>query len=197
MLGVRCPVILGETVVSDQEIGKKELERGDLDYFLAEYRHVTGRVLEELSAAERPDFVCRDQKGQIVGVELTRVGNSPPDATDTRVFWGQNSIALDTLLEQIYDAVGRKSRSVLSPDWKTPDANILVLCLVSAVSPSLESWFSDDSLAHDFAGYAFSEIWIADHSTVEAYSTPALYGLFPAEYWGAHPHSKTGEKPYG
>lgn len=190
-------VVLGETALSDHDMGKKEQERSELTYFLAEYQYITGRVLKELYACERPDFICVDEGGHTVGVELTRIGNSPPEAVDSRVFWGDEPVPLDTLFDHVYAAVERKSQMVGSADWNTLDENILVLTMFDPVDPPLESWFSDESLVYEFVSYKFSEVWIADYSIVEAYGTVQLYGLYPVVYWGVHLHRKSGNKPYG
>lgn len=113
------------------------------------------------------------------------------------MFWGDEPVPLDVLLDHIYRAVERKSKMVGSADWYTLDENILVLTLFGPVDCLLDNWFSDKSLVRDFADYQFSEIWIADYSIVEVYGTVQLYGLCPVAYWGMHPHRKAGKKPYG
>ncbi len=54
--------------MSDKELGKKIVEKEDLDYFLHAYELVTG---EELSSRphERPDFICERPTGEEVGIE--------------------------------------------------------------------------------------------------------------------------------
>jgi len=57
--------------MSDQETGKKEIEKMDLHLFLDVYEWVTGEKLSELVCLESPDFICSRQDGVHVGIELT------------------------------------------------------------------------------------------------------------------------------
>ncbi|OGW05404.1 MAG: hypothetical protein A2Z59_03695 [Nitrospinae bacterium RIFCSPLOWO2_02_39_17] len=66
--------------MSDKELGKKMVERTELEYFLDAYKYATGQRLELVYSHEKPDFICNRPHGMLVGVELTQVMRDPRDA---------------------------------------------------------------------------------------------------------------------
>ena len=66
--------------MSDQEYGKKIIEKEAFYEFLSAYEHVTGESLELIADGERPDFICRRDDGSYCGLELTQVIRDPDTA---------------------------------------------------------------------------------------------------------------------
>ena len=83
-----------------------------------------------------------------------------------------------------------------SKRWRTPSDTILVVELLDYKFDSL-SWTGEKAIADSFADTGFSEIWLADNSTLEAYGEVRIIGLHPAKYWGAHDQPALKRKPYG
>ena len=63
--------------MSDQQIGKKEVEREELYPFLEAYEWVTGESLSLVESGENPDFVCKRPDGSEVGIELSKITRDP------------------------------------------------------------------------------------------------------------------------
>ena len=64
-------VLPGAEPKTDWDIGKREIERDHLSYFLDSHRRATGEKIEIVAESETPDFIGRDADGNSVGIELT------------------------------------------------------------------------------------------------------------------------------
>lgn len=182
--------------MSDQEIGKKEVERSDLDYFLGAYEHTTGQRLAEIGAHECPDFICARPNDEKVGVELARVMRDPEQAQFERILCRMAEADPQETLERIFGLLDKKddTRSKNYGCWT--DRTILVLQLFDCSIRALQSLLSDD-MKRDFASYGFLEIWLADYTAIEAYGDIELFGLLPLRNWGHHHRRNPYRKPYG
>ncbi|HWV99662.1 MAG TPA: hypothetical protein VNZ64_08230 [Candidatus Acidoferrum sp.] len=182
--------------MSDQYIGQKMIEEEELAHFLEAYEEITGQALEVVEGAESPDFICRRPTGELVGVELTRSPHDYQMAQRDRI-WAE-SMAMDTysLLEAIHRIVAKKAKKRALSGWRLPENAMLVVKLVDYSFGSLR-WFSEKRLATDFAAAGFAEIWVADHTEIDAYGTARLIGLYPEEVWGTHYQDAFYRKPYG
>ncbi len=164
--------------MSDQALGKKMVEEVDLDYFTEAYEHVTGRSLTIYRAGERPDFLCRTQRGWSVGVELTFV----PEADRVILF------------DPIWAAADAKAEKKRRGNWSLPARTILVLQVdvpLSELRRHLEQVVRTD---YDLG---FMEVWVADYSDLDAYGTVELFGLRPRKWLGYHRRPNWYTKPYG
>jgi hypothetical protein len=172
--------------MSDQQMGKKESERIDLDYFIKAYEWTTRERLTEIISAECPDFICSLSSGENVGVELVRVMRDPEEAQ------------FDKIINKKYEAEPQETldriRSKHYGEWA--DKTILVLGLFDCSFWSLRPFLAKD-IQEDFASPGFIEVWLADYTGVEAYRDIELFGLFPAQWWGYHQRENPYRKPYG
>lgn len=110
-----------------------------MDYFLAAYAGITNQELTIVDAGERPDFVCRTDDGEMLGIELARVFcDAEGYLLDQRfggTFWRAAApdkepvTAFDIALE-IYRIVEEKNEKRLSGDWRHHDSTVLLLQLV-------------------------------------------------------------------
>jgi hypothetical protein len=182
--------------MSDQYIGQKMIEEEDLWRFLESYEEVTGQRLEVVGGGERPDFICRRPTAELVGVELTRPHHDYEMARWDRI-WA-DSMAMDTydLLDAVHTIVAQKARKRRRAGWRLSHNTILVVKLVDYTFGSLR-WFSENHLANDFASAGFAEIWVADHTEMDAYGTARLIGLYAPKVWDAHHQDAFYQKPYG
>lgn len=182
--------------MSDQQIGKKEVERVGLDYFIDAYESVTGEQLCVISSSESPDFICARANGQNVGVELTEVRRGLWDALWDRILDRKYEADAQETLDRIFGLVHDKDkrRSKNYGDWA--DKTILVLQLCDCSLWSLRHYLTED-IREDFSGYGFVEIWLADYTEVDAYRDVELFGLAPAKWWGYHQRDNPYRKPYG
>ncbi|HWB02767.1 MAG TPA: hypothetical protein VG796_07055 [Verrucomicrobiales bacterium] len=181
--------------MSDSDTGKKLIEEGHLGHFIDAYAKVTGETLSVSSSGESPDFICTRPSGEVVGVELARSPHDYESASHDR-HWTDRTMETYRLLEAVWQMIAAKKAKREAPHWRTPDNTILVIELVDYTFNSL-SWASDASLSNDFADAGFVEIWLADHSTLEAFGKIRLIGLYPPRVWGVHRQPALEGKPFG
>jgi hypothetical protein len=181
--------------MSDSNRSKKMVEEQHLAYFLEAYRIVTGSELTFVGSGESPDFICARASGELVGVELARSPHDHERAVDDRI-WGDGTMESYDLLDAIGSMIAAKQRKREAPHWRTPNNTILVIDLLDYSFDSL-CWTEDLSLSDDYASTGFIEIWIADHSTLEAFREVRLIGLYPSHLWGLHSQPALQGKPFG
>lgn len=182
--------------MSDQYLGQRMVEEEDLGLFLEAYEEVTGEALRVLARGERPDFICARPMGERVGVELTRPHHDYHTARWDRMFGVIHASNDFDLLDAVSGIVAQKSRKRMSSDWRLRNNTILVIKLVDYAFLSPE-WFSEECLADDYASAGFAEIWLADHTELDAYGAARLIGLHPERIWGTHHQPSFHQKPYG
>lgn len=90
----------------------------------------------------------------------------------------------------------RLARSDCGQRWRTPKNTMLVVNLIDYGIRHPHS-FSDAHLSDDYHDTGFVEIWLADHTQVEAFRAVRLVGLYPREHWGLHNQPSLSGKPYG
>ena len=180
--------------MSDSNLGKKLVEEEHLCYFLDAYRTVTGTTLTLSSWGESPDFTCTRGSGELVGVELARCPHDHDLALHDRI-WTDCRMESYDLLDAIGTIITSNEHKRQSPHWRTPNNTILVVELLHYSFDSLR-WTDDSSLSDDYARAGFIEIWLADHSTVEAFGEVRLIGLYPPHFWGVRPQPALEGKPY-
>jgi hypothetical protein len=56
--------------MNDWDLGKREIERDHLGLFLDAYERATDETFPEMYDSETPDFIGRDHKGRVVGIEI-------------------------------------------------------------------------------------------------------------------------------
>ena len=159
--------------MNDSEFGKKEVESMDLDYFLDAYKLLIGDAMRVVVYCESPDFVCQRQDGELVGIEVTEVHPREP-----------------------YDATAEIYRLWSKHRANYPVPTMLVLSLWGCHLGSSRFAFDDYPIEDFDEGGGFSEIWVADYTELEAFSSVELYGLYPEHVRGYYPYSERG-KPYG
>ncbi len=181
--------------MSDQEIGKKEVERMDLEPFLKAYEWVTGETIVFVVSAENPDFICERSNGEKVGIELTKLTRDPRD-----IFWENvlnNKTHMDSYeaQEYIYYLIEIKEKARVKRYASRVPKTILVLQLVDGSLGTIENGFAGRQA--DFTDHRFCEIWIADYSGLEAFGDIELFGLYPERWWGHHRRLWPHRKPFG
>ena len=171
------------------------IEEENLAYFLDAYGAITGSSLSILSRGESPDFICARPTGELVGVELARSPHDHERAVDDRI-WGDGTMDSYDLLVSIAGMITAKQCKRESPHWRTPHNTILVIELLDYSFASLR-WTEDSSLSDDYANAGFVEIWLADHSTAEAFGEVRFIGLYPRRSFGLHVQPALEGKPFG
>jgi|SRR5579862_3936569 len=180
--------------MTDNENGKKMVEEMELSHFLDAYRQTTGRRLSSVYANEKPDFICVWPNGKRVGIELTKANGDLGLAKWEKILDGSYRFDPFFVLDCVYAAVGAKESKWMS--YRFIGDTILVLQFDCYPLSDMEGFLTVD-LAKDFEESDFTEIWIADYTTVEPYGGVELFGLKPAEWWGYHPREDFSGKPYG
>ena len=170
-------------------------EAEQFERFRSAYKHVTGEWLRRVRKSERPDYICRRTDGSLVGVEFTLITRDPETAQWDQTLDDKEFMdGLDAVLA-VGGAIIGKGRKRSEPDWQLPELSILVLstpdCPISEMEFHLEK-----AMQPEFEESGFTEIWIADHTEVEAYGSIELFGLVPKKWWGYHARPWAG-KPYG
>lgn len=182
--------------MSENDYGKKLIEAMALDLFLAEYQHITGRLIESYVPSERPDFLCVDTDGDKFGIELVRVMMDPESLMWLRILKNEEfADPLDTYIH-LQEAIDRKDYLRRTVGWSCPDDTVLVLQLMDAPIEKVAKFICSEVVEVGEAS-GFSEIWLADYSVEEAYSTVQLYGIKPEWFRGLHDRALGSSKPYG
>jgi hypothetical protein len=180
--------------MSDQIIGKKMVEKEELDYFLEAHERVTGQRLILVRPEEHPDFICARTDGALAGVELTRGEGDVKVVESIQRDCGEPDFGYSAL-DEVFCRIDEKER-LRQSDRTLPDNSILVVQMFFHRTAEIGSFLTPD-LQTDFEGYGFTEIWLADYTTVEPYGGVELFGLKPREWWGYHPREDFLGKPYG
>ena len=181
--------------MSDQELGKKMVEKEELYLFLEAYQDATCETLTSLRASERPDFVCQRSEGTLVGVELTKVMRDPESGSWDSIMNGQEFRDGADANDGIWATAEYKSRKLKAGNWQYVDNTILVLQVMDCPLADLHHYLEDASSPDDYANLGFSEVWVGDYSEVDAYGVIELFGLYPEQWWGYH--ARWRGKPYG
>jgi len=170
--------------MSDQQIGKKEVEREELSPFLEAYEWVTGESLSLVESGENPDFVCKRPDGSEVGIELSKITRDRHNIFWEKVLDSKNEIDAYDVTECITHLIQKKEEARSTRYVSTVKDNVLVLQLVDASLDSIKWIF--DGLQADFTDHGFLEIWLADYFGYEAYGDIELFGFYPERCWGYH-----------
>lgn len=181
--------------MSDQYYGKKEIETVELYYFTEAYEYATGEKIEILKRSENPDFICSKSNDLIIGIELVNVMRDPRYSFGERIIKSKNEIDVYDSIELIHHLIEKKEKARSKRYVKNIKDNILVLQLIDISLNNLNNFIYD--LSDDFTDHGFHEIWIADHTGLEAYGDVELFCLFPSELWGYYQRPWPERKPYG
>jgi len=175
--------------------GKKMVERDEAQEFIEEYARVTGVELTLIGAGERPDFVC-EKRGRRYGLELVRAMQDPVQRDWDIILRGDGHLHGQDAVLLVQEAVYAKEKKRASPGWRYPRSTILVIQLIGSNGEEMTEYL-DDQVMDEMAETGFREIWVADYSPMEPYSTIQLIGVKPKRWRGVHRHRLYGTKPYG
>jgi len=166
-----------------------------LKYFRLAYEAATGEWLEKSRKSERPDFICKRPDNSLVGIEFTLITRDPDSSSWASILDGVEYMdGLDgKLLAEAAITVKGQKRS--EPTWQLSESAILVISTSDCPIAEMKIFFDED-IENDCRESGFSEVWIADHTEVDAYGTIELFCLWPRELRGYYPRPWTG-KPYG
>ncbi len=143
--------------MSDQNFGKKEIERIHLDLFLKEYSRITGIQLPEVCPSESPDFICIPSDGKALGIELVNVMRDPEEAQFERLLNHKLEADGQGTLANIYSTIEKKDETRSSIYGKWSDRTILVMILSDCQLSNLQLCLTKD-LQEDFSEHGFMEI---------------------------------------
>lgn len=196
-LGTRRTKSKDAVMVSDQDMGKKEVETSELIPFLEARELVTGQGPSYILGlwTESPDFICARHDSGLVGVELTKVTEDHDLVFWDRLRYGEVRLDPYRTQETMQYLIDRKEKARANRYTNKVTDNILVLQLVDGSLDQLRGAFA--GLEDDFTSHGFSEIWLADYSGLDAYGDIELFGLFPTQWWGRHSRPWPDRKPYG
>ena len=179
--------------MSDKELRKKMVEETELEYFLDAYKYATGQRLELEYRHEKPDFICKRSSGILMGVELTWVMRDPRDAQWDAIIEKKDKMELYDAVDMLYSSVESKDIKRAKHYGKWADKCTLVFqikeCPISEIMPYI--------VKKDYDSHGFTELWIADYSTLDAYGAIELFGLSPRRIWGYYKNPSCSGKPYG
>ena len=177
--------------MSDQELAKKFWEEVSLRYFLDAYANSTGKRLSHMCPSERPDFIGQRPDGSIVGLEMTKLMRDSAFARWTT--HPEEYLDPHSAISCLRAIIGSKEEKRCQPEWSHPDSAILVIelmdCPLEEMRPFLDS--------EEFDSHGFAELWLADFTDIEAYSSVSLFCLYPRRWRGFHNRWNAGHKPYG
>jgi hypothetical protein len=178
--------------MSDNDLGKKLVEEEHLLQFLDAYEGAIGVALTVRNRSETPDFICAYPSGELIGVELARSAHNYEMRINDRI-WTDRVLSSFDFLASVGSIVATKEQKRRFQGWPN------TILVVESLDYSFESlaWAADNSLADDFSDTGFHEIWLADHSTIEAFGEIRLIGLCPSSIFGLHDQPALEGKPYG
>ena len=181
--------------MSDQEIGKKQVEGKELDPFLEAYEWTTKNALSVVEGGENPDFICARATGEVIGLELTKVMRRHDIARWERILDRKEEMAPYDMLMELQTQLEQKEKARRARYVARIPETMLVLQLVDGSLDVLQHLL--DGLNDEFRDHGFAEVWLADYSGLEAYGDIELFGLFPDGLWGYHQRPWPDRKPYG
>lgn len=184
-------------MMSDQDMGKKEIETSELYEFLEARELITSEKLNQIIGlwTESPDFICVRPDGGLVGVELTKIMQDRDQVRSDVLRYGEARLDPYRVLETIHYQIERKDKTRADHYVKKVKDNVLALELVHGSLDPLEG--SLEAIQGEFESFGFTEIWIADFSGLEAYGDIELFGLHPRCWWGRHRRVWADRKPFG
>ena len=184
-------------MVSDQEIGKKEIEKTELESFLEAREFVTGEMILEIIglSTESPDFICVKKTGELVGIELTKIKVNYEQAFWDKRLHGEIHIDPYNINVTIQHLIEQKEKKRKKLFTKKVKETILVLQLMDGSLDQLAYFF--EGLDKIFSLHGFLEVWLADYSGLDAFGDIELFGFFPLKFWGYHSRPNPDRKPYG
>lgn len=180
---------------SEIDAAKKGREQLFAEQFLEARTEAIGQALYVLAADESPDFICTDDRGESIGLEIAQVTHGPIAAHWAAVLDGQNEIPPFDAQALIYNLLQRKEKARQERYSRKVAECILLLVLAENSIPNLR--VALDGLEDDFSEHGFSEVWLMDTTEHDAYRTVELFCLSPAAHWGYYRRPNAGSKPYG
>jgi len=176
--------------MSDRELGKRENEREHLALFIDAYRLATGEALLEMYDSETPDFIGQDEVGRIVGIEITQLRFSPDERHMHRIY-PLDPYEMDAWW-RLLQLMHQKHQKLSKGRWPQCDRKILVIMLVDV---SMDAVATGTETDRDGAG--FDEVWLADHTQVEAFGAVDLFAIVHPMLEGRFATGDRGQKPFG
>ena len=177
--------------MSDQEIGKREIEREHLGLFLDAYEHATGETFPEIYDSETPDFIGRDEEGRVVGIEITQLRFAPDEQFMRGIFPPEPHDP--DAWRQLLEVMQKKYLTLKKGRWSECERKILVIVLIDTSIEAVAAG-SDTDLPD---GESFDEIWLADYTQVEPFGAVDLFAVIHPELKGHYATGDRGQKPYG
>ncbi|MCA1376995.1 MULTISPECIES: hypothetical protein [unclassified Bradyrhizobium] len=176
--------------MSDSEIGKRELERDHLALFLKAYQTIASENFE-LVDAETPDFIGRDNVGRSVGIELTQLRFSPSERSSRRLF--PIGIVDHDAWWRLLGLLNAKEMTLTRGQWSRCERKILVVMLIDTSLDQLGWGFDTEEPTSE----GFTEIWLADHTQVDAFGAVDLLAVVHPTLAGRFATGDHGQKPFG
>jgi|SRR5215831_6895853 len=178
-------------MLSESDLGKREIEREHLALFIEAYEEATGETFD-LVDCETPDFIGRDRQGRAVGIEVTRFQFDPEDRWMRRTFGGGESFDEDAwwkLLGLLHQKEGKLAKG----RWHLCQRKILVVMLIDCPLGEIAASFDTDRPN----GSGYNEVWLADCTLVEAFGGVDIFPLSHPTLAGIFPVASRDQKPYG
>ena len=177
----------------DWSTAKKEEEWEALSHFMDAYRLITGETFDDIDASETPDFLAQDAQGKIVGIELTQIKTSPEEMFLRRVIENQEWMTDEGGLLHLLNRMHSKEQKLQKGNWATCERRILIIQLVDY--PLSEMAFFDFETELPTPG-SFTEIWLVDYTTIDAFAGVDLFALVHPTLKGEFPTATKDRKPF-
>jgi hypothetical protein len=136
-------------------------------------------VLEE---RETPDFVREREDGQQVCIELTKIIAHPETRQYHRLFGSGPLGCTGVINSGIFKAVSEMAEKLRKGAWTSAQTILAIQLFGNPLTETHRALEQIDRHEYDDAGFA--EIWIADHSTIDAFGCVELFGIYPERLAG-------------
>lgn len=179
----------------NQERLKKECECEVLMHFFDAYQEVMGITLEIVEPSERPDFICKRENGELIGIEIVKITRGDPYLIQHKLVVEKQEYMLpDEALSLLQQEAMKKDLKRVEETWRYSDRAILLIELSDIPLSEIHRFVNQKDLP-DLYDTGFLEIWIVDTTGLQAFDNVELFCVKSEERHGYYPRGL--QKPYG
>jgi hypothetical protein len=141
--------------------------------------------------SETPDFIGRDEAGRIVGIEIAQLRFSPDQRHLRRIY--PHEFHEMNAWWRLSELMHQKDQKLPKGHWPQCDRKILVIMLVDVAIGAVTAGTETDKPDDD----GFDEVWLADHTRVEAFCGVDLFPIVHPALEGRFATGDYGQKSFG
>jgi len=176
-----------------QKRWKKNRESYILGHFVDAYKEIAGTSFIDIEECERPDFTCKRENGEKLGIELVKITRGKQDIFWDSVLKGLVYMDSENALNLLQEHTIRKDNKRRETDWTLSDSTLLLIELVDIPLAEIYRSLTKKDIP-DLLINGFLEIWIIDTTGMEAFNNVEIFCVKPEKFHGYY--SRGIQKPY-